>query len=240
MTETKQPSELAMEKEYYFDSLFGDKRSKKGRKGKFIIIDGMDGAGKTTSLEILKRKHEELGIPVKEVNVWSATRFGTAARKEVTDASQTLNPEAATLMAIAAVLHCYHSVVIPLLNEGYNVLLDRGPRSSYALQVADELEAGNDTPLSLWRIGFSNVVPDHEIVMLCDAETALKRCVERSGELDGIEARGVEYHQSRAEIYSQSFPGKPDLIVIRNEGSLESLEQSLEYVMRLIASNEAN
>lgn len=199
--------------------------------GKFIIVDGMDGAGKTTSINYLMQMHEQRKIPAKTVNVWTSTRFGANARQEIVDKAQTLHPHVSTSMAIAAVLHCYHSVVKPALEEGYSVILDRGPRSSYVLQVCDAVEASDEVPLSLWRIGFSNMLPDEEVVMICNPEVALSRCMRRDGVLDGVEARGVEYHRKTIMRYSQDIPGRPSPRVIRNEGSLELLQSDLKKLM---------
>ncbi len=202
--------------------------------GKFIVVDGMDGAGKTTSIEYLMKMHEQRKIPVKTFNVWTSTRFGKNARQEIVDKAQTLHPHTATSMAIAAVLHCYHSVVKPALEEGYSVVLDRGPRSSYALQVCDAIEAADEVPLSLWRIGFSNMIPDEEIVLICNPEMALARCMRRDGVLDGIESRGIEYHRKTIMRYSVDIPGRPSPRVIRNEGSLTLLQSDLNKVMEKI------
>lgn len=204
-------------------------------KGKFIIIDGMDGAGKTTAAEILKNKHIDRGLPVEIVNVWKSTRYGTNTRAEIVDGSQTLNPEVATLMAIGAVLHCYHSVVQPMLDKGISVILDRGPRSSYVLQVLDQHVIGNQVPLSLWRIGFSNMVPDVEVVMVVDAETALSRCLQRDGQLDGIEARGIDYHQMTMDRYKTPIEGRKDPVVIHNY-DLRALDRELKTLMDEIYS----
>lgn len=206
------------------------------QSGKFIIVDGMDGAGKTTSIEQLVKLHEQRKIPVKSFNVWTSTRFGQNARKEIVDKAQTLHPHVSTSMAIAAVLHCYHSVVKPALEEGFSVILDRGPRSSYTLQVCDAVEAADEVPLSLWRIGFSNMIPDEEIVMICNPEIALARCLKRDSVLDGVESRGVEYHRKTILRYSADIPGRPSPRIIRNEGSLDLLYKDLTAAMNKIYS----
>lgn len=200
-------------------------------KGKFIIVDGMDGAGKTTAISHLVELHEQMGIPVKMFNVWTATTFGSNARKEIVNPNQTLHPHVSTSMAISAVLHCYHSVVKPALEQGFSVILDRGPRASYTLQVCDAVEAADEVPLSLWRIGFSNMIPDEEIVLLCSPEVALQRCLKRDGVLDGVEARGVEYHRKTMLRYSEDIPGRPTPRILHNEGSIKSLQDHLKRLM---------
>ena len=199
--------------------------------GKFIIVDGMDGAGKTTAIAHLVELHERMGLPVKTFNVWTSTTFGSNARKEIVNKAQVLHPHVSTSMAISAVLHCYHSVVKPTLAQGYSVILDRGPRASYTLQVCDAVEAADEIPLSLWRIGFSNMIPDEEIVILCDPEMALRRCLRRDGVLDGVESRGVEYHRKTIMRYSEDIPGRSSPRIIHNEGSIAGLEGKLKHLM---------
>jgi dTMP kinase len=148
-----------------------------------ILFEGIDTCGKSTQIELLAQKFENL-IITKEPG---GTAFGVKAR-EILLADSLASKRAELLLFLADRAEHYQEVIAP--NQDKTIISDRGFLSGigYALANGDfdfkELVALN-------KFALSGNFPDKIILFVTTMETLTLRTSQK--ELDGIELRGLEY-----------------------------------------------
>jgi dTMP kinase len=103
-------------------------------RGKFITLEGMDGAGKTTHLEWLRGRLEAQGIPLTVTREPGGTALGEALRGMLLDNHEPRQPETEALLMFAARSEHIARVIAPALAAGRWVLCDRFTDATYAYQ----------------------------------------------------------------------------------------------------------
>ena len=104
-------------------------------RGKFITLEGLDGAGKSTHLPWRAGFLESRGIAVRITREPGGTPLGETLRGLLLDPEQRLNPETETLLMFAARREHLDKVILNALDDGAWVLCDRFTDASYAYQA---------------------------------------------------------------------------------------------------------
>ncbi len=104
-------------------------------RGKFITLEGMDGAGKTTHLEWLRDKLTARGVPLTVTREPGGTPLGEALRKLLLDSHDPRHPDTEALLMFAARHEHIAQVIEPALSAGHCVLCDRFTDATYAYQA---------------------------------------------------------------------------------------------------------
>lgn len=102
--------------------------------GKFITLEGMDGAGKSTHLAGIAQVLRERGLTVRTTREPGGTAFGEQLRQLLLDRDQRLHPETETLLMFAARQEHLDKVIRPALAAGTWVLCDRFTDATFAYQ----------------------------------------------------------------------------------------------------------
>lgn len=209
------------------------------KKGKLIFIEGTDGAGKTTATNIILESLRDKGVDVHQINILSGCKESAQIRAVLTNPQMNLDPTAEVLLYIAAVKNTLVNHVYPMLEQGKTILCDRGPMSSYVYQCLWQKRHGNDVPAKLHRTVFGDHDFDATILVTCDPSVGLERCRSRSGELDRLEMRGIEYFQNIVQDYKDeasrlSENGK-NVIVIENNTTLAALVRNCTNAVESIS-----
>ena len=100
--------------------------------GKFITLEGVDGAGKTTHVEFLKKYLSDLGINFIMTREPGGTMIGEQLREILLHEEMT--PETETLLMFAARNEHIEKVIRPNLTEGKVLISDRFTDATYAYQ----------------------------------------------------------------------------------------------------------
>src|SRR5262245_15019077 len=103
-------------------------------RGKFITLEGIDGAGKSTHLGWLTELLGARGIQVRATREPGGTRLGERLREILLGGGERLDPETETLLMFAARREHVETVILPALAAGTWVLCDRFTDASYAYQ----------------------------------------------------------------------------------------------------------
>lgn len=103
-------------------------------RGKFITLEGIDGAGKSTHLKWLTAFLEGHGIAVQITREPGGTELGESLRKLLLDNTRPLHPETEALLVFAARREHLDKVILPALTAGRWVLCDRFTDATYAYQ----------------------------------------------------------------------------------------------------------
>lgn len=103
-------------------------------KGKFITLEGIDGAGKSTHMGWLKAFLEGRGYRVALTREPGGTPLGERLRELLLQRDQRLNPETEALLMFAARREHLDKVILPALERGDWVVCDRFTDASFAYQ----------------------------------------------------------------------------------------------------------
>lgn len=157
----------------------------------FFVVDGPDGAGKTTQAARLAAWLRERGRSVLTVREPGGTAAGEAIRELLLDPDTDLVPRAEMLLYQAARAQLVESVIRPALAEGQDIVLDRYWFSTAAYQGHGlGLDVGEIRRVAAAATG--GLEPDHVFFLDLDPEQGLGRV---DGVRDRIEARPLEYHR---------------------------------------------
>jgi dTMP kinase len=103
-------------------------------RGKFITLEGIDGAGKSTHINWLESFLRGRGKTVIVTREPGGTPIGEALRRLLLDNGQVMHPETEALLMFAARREHLDKVILPALNRGDWVISDRFTDASFAYQ----------------------------------------------------------------------------------------------------------
>lgn len=167
----------------------------------FLVVEGMDGAGKSTQIERLARWLTQAGSPPVVTREPGATATGERIREILLDpASAAMDPRTEALLYAADRAQHAAEVIRPALAAGLVVISDRYVDSSLAYQgLARGLGIERILDLSMWATG--DLMPDLVILLDVAPELARSRSGARSGATDRIELEDEAFHRRVADAY---------------------------------------
>jgi dTMP kinase len=160
-------------------------------RGRFLVLDGPDGSGKTTQIARLAARLRERGENVLVLREPGATPMGEAVRDLLLHADVDITPLAEMLLYQAARAHLVETVVRPALAAGQTVLLDRYWYSTAAYQ-GHGLGLDPDEIRRVSAVATKGLEPDRLILLDVPADVGLSRL---KGKRDRVEGRSLEYHR---------------------------------------------
>lgn len=178
-------------------------------RGKFITLEGLDGAGKSTHLPWLAKTLESRGIPVRSTREPGGTGIGETLRGLLLHASQNLHPETEALLMFAARREHLDKVILSALDEGTWVVCDRFSDATYAYQGGGSgVDWEKLAALETWVHG--GLHPDLTFYLDVSPETARARTV-TARTPDRFEQEREAFHARVREAYlkrAQEHPGR--------------------------------
>ena len=180
-------------------------------RGKFITIDGLEGAGKSTQIDFIKKYLSDRNRDVFLTREPGGTDLGERLRALLLDKNiDAMNPDTELLLMFAARNEHVKKVIVPKLEQGVWVISDRFTDASYAYQ-------GGGRGIPLERIGeleqwtLQDFVPDMTFLLDLDVELGLSR-VEQRGEKDRFEEEHKDFFNKVREIFSNRASKYPERI----------------------------
>ena len=204
-------------------------------RGKFITLEGIDGAGKSTHLQWLAGFVGSRGFPVRVTREPGGTILGERLRELLLDRDQRLDPETETLLVFAARREHVQTVIGPALAAGTWVLCDRFTDASYAYQAGGSGVAWERIEtLEQW------VHPDlqPDLTVLFDVAPEVARQRAQIGRVaDRFEREELAYFQRVREAYLRRARSCPDRMrVIDAGGGLSAVREALEAVVSALCA----
>lgn len=199
-------------------------------RGRFITLEGMDGAGKTTHLHWLQDRFAARGLPLTVTREPGGTPLGEALRALLLDSNQPRDPETEALLMFAARHEHIVQVIEPALTAGRWVLCDRFTDATYAYQaggsgVAWERVAG----LEAWVQG--GLQPDLTLYFDLDPETGQARAREVRAP-DRFEREHHEFYVRVRAAYLRRAAENPQRIrKIDASRSIADIQSELEDII---------
>ncbi len=181
----------------------------------FITMEGPDGSGKTTQIELLKEYLEKKGYDILITREPGGTAISEAIRKII------LNPEfeemshmTELLLYASARAQLVNQVIKPALEAGKAVICDRFVESSAVYQGIGR-GLGVETVYEVNSYALGDVKPKLTIFMDLDAEEGIRRKKNQT-ELDRMEKEDLSFHKRVVDGYRQLAQLYPERIVSIN------------------------
>ena len=198
--------------------------------GRFIAVEGGEGAGKSTQLALLETWLLERGHEVVVTREPGATEAGARIRSLLLDPTSRVSARAEALLYAADRAQHVAEVVRPALERGAVVLTDRYVDSSLAYQGAGrELQVEDVARLSRWAT--EGLRPDDVVLLDVDPVVGLRRAGDTP---DRMEAESLEFHRRVREGFLELAGQDPDRYVVVPAD--QSAEQVHEVVRRHLAA----
>ncbi|MEJ7935608.1 dTMP kinase [Sphingobium sp. AN558] len=178
-------------------------------RGRFITLEGGEGAGKSTQRAALATALRAGGLEVVETREPGGSDGAEAIRDLLlTGGADRWSPRAEALLFAAARADHLERTIRPALDRGAWVLSDRFLDSSRAYQGAGELTDADI--LALHRIGSADFFPDRTLVLMLPETEAEARAKARDGEsTDRIGGRDRAFHRRVADVFARLANEEP-------------------------------
>ena len=180
-------------------------------RGWLVAFEGVEGAGKSTQLELLRLALEELGHKVTAAREPGGTPVGERVRALLLDPSSSVDARAEALLFAAARAQLVEEVIRPALEQGQVVLCDRYLHSSLAYQGAAR-GLGRAEVAAINRFATAGLLPDVVVLLRLDPAEGLARG--RGGGRDRIEGQDLDFHQRVAGAFLELAAAEPDRFAV--------------------------
>jgi dTMP kinase len=170
-------------------------------RGRLIVFEGVEGAGKTTQIKLLAERLAPAGVTARGVREPGGTPVGDDIREILLHPEKDITAATEALLFMASRAELVARELRPALDEGVVILVDRFFLSTYAYQIAGrglpeaEIRAAN-------RLATGGLVPDLTLLLDVPAAQGLGRADAR-GARDRIESSGDDFHQRVNSAFKQ-------------------------------------
>ncbi|QAX96261.1 thymidylate kinase [Vibrio phage vB_VmeM-Yong XC32] len=206
--------------------------------GRFIVIEGLEGAGKSTAIQAIKDYAISVGISPDDIvcvrepgGTVLAEKLRALVKQE--HEGEVLNDRTELLMMYAARVQLVENVIKPALMKGKLVIGDRHDWSTLAYQGA-----GRGIPdcqlMPIRDVALGGFEPDFYIYMDVDPMLGMERARGR-GELDRIEMSGLAFFQ-RARLKFMDLAAKTDhAAMVDSSGTIEETAEKVKATLHWLS-----
>ncbi len=202
-------------------------------QGKFIVIEGLEGAGKTTARETVVSELKRWGIEhIRFTREPGGTPLAEKLRALVKEGvhDERITDKAELLMMYTSRVQLVENVIKPALAQGEWVIGDRHDLSSQAYQGGGRgIDAGLMTTLRDAVLG--NFRPDLTLYLDIPPEQGLARARAR-GALDRIEKESLAFFERTRERYRELAEQDCSIVTIDASQPLEQVTSDIRTAVR--------
>jgi dTMP kinase len=202
------------------------------RRGRFITLEGVDGAGKSTHLQWIAGRLRAGGREVVVTREPGGTPLAEKLRALVL--AEPMDPLAETLLMFAARADHVRKVILPALERGAWVVCDRFTDATAAYQGGGKGVSGE----LLRRLAQSvhpDLAPDQTLVFDCPYEVSRSRLTASGRALDRFEAEERAFFERVRVAYRDLAKSEPDRVRII-DGAKAPEEVKVEIEKNLISN----
>lgn len=200
--------------------------------GKFITLEGVDGAGKSTHLDWIARRIEAAGNKVVVTREPGGTPLGEELRKLLLTLPMHLETE--TLLMFAARREHLNQLILPALAAGNWVLSDRFTDATFAYQGGGRgLDLSRIESLENWV--HQGLQPDLTLVFDLSVEEAKRRRMAATAVPDRFEQEDLDFFARVRAVYLARAAQYPQRIRLIDAGqSIEAIRKTLEEIIATV------
>jgi dTMP kinase len=199
----------------------------------FITLEGIEGCGKTTQLQLLAGRLKDKGHKITVTREPGGCPIADQIRNILLDAdNRAIVPLTELLLYAAARAQHVTEVIAPALEEGRIVLCDRFTDATIAYQgYGRELDLIIINRLN--ELATDGIRPDLTILLDCKAETGLNRAISRINSTTGareerFELESLQFHKRVRDGYLGLARQEPDrFVVINAEAGISETEEAI-------------
>jgi len=204
---------------------------KEKMSGRFIVLDGPDGCGKTTQTELLADWLKEQGVEVVTFREPGGTAIGEKIRQILLNPNHIAMDTATEVMLyMAARVQLWAEKIAPALKENKCIILDRWLSSTCAYQgYAGGF--GMEKVIKIAEDCLERPWPDLTIILNVDLKTASQRL---NRNLDRMERKGDGYHQKVREGFLKLANQQENVTVVDATDNIEMVHKKVIEVVKKI------
>ena len=195
-------------------------------KGLFIVMEGPDGSGKTTQINLLEQYLKEAGYKCLITREPGGTVIGEEVRELILNPEyKEMSPVTEMLLYAASRAQLVHEVIGPALEAGKIVISDRFVDSSIVYQgIARNL--GISTVAAVNAPGIGIYRPDGIFFIdLSEAEGIRRK--KNQKKLDRMEQESIDFHHLVSEGYRKVLAERPEVIKIDGGKDIDVIQKKI-------------
>jgi dTMP kinase len=200
-------------------------------RGKFITLEGMDGAGKSTHIPHILDHFRARGLEVVSTREPGGTSLGERLREILLH--EAMHPETEALLMFAARREHISEVIEPALARGAYVVSDRFADASYAYQCGGRgVDFEKMRLLEQWAL--DDLQPDITLLFDVPVNISLQRLA-KARSPDKFEQEGADFFTRIRDAYlrrAQQYPHR--FRIINSDQPLEDVIKSLDRIISSI------
>ena len=195
-------------------------------KGLFIVMEGPDGSGKTTQINLLEQYLKEAGYECLITREPGGTVIGEEVRELILNPEyKEMSPVTEMLLYAASRAQLVHEVIGPALEAGRIVISDRFVDSSIVYQgIARNL--GISTVAAVNAPGIGIYRPDG-IFFIDLSEAEGNRRKKNQKKLDRMEQESIDFHHLVSEGYRKVLAERPEVIKIDGGKDIDVIQKKI-------------
>ncbi|RUO44056.1 dTMP kinase [Aliidiomarina taiwanensis] len=199
-------------------------------KTPFIVLEGLEGAGKSTVLQVITQWLEQRGIDYLTVREPGGTPLAESLRELIKkDWDERVSPEAELLVMYAARVQLVNEVIKPALAQGRWVIGDRHDLSSQAYQGGGR-QLSKNMLAQLSDMTLQGFKPDLTLYLDIEPAVGLARASAR-GALDRIEREALGFFERTRARYQELAAADPSIKTIDAEQTPEQVKAHVLAVL---------
>lgn len=200
-------------------------------RGFFLTVEGPDGSGKTTQVELLEKSLRQYGFSVLHTREPGGCAISEDIRRIILDtANMEMCASCEALLYAAARAQHVHQVIRPAVERGMLVLCDRFVDSSVAYQGGGR-ELGVETVQQINAPAVDDMLPDATLYLAIDHRDALARRLAASTP-DRLELENGEFHERVQKAYERLIRENKKRFLTVN--AAQSVEDVAHDALRLV------
>ena len=203
-------------------------------KGKFITIDGVEGAGKSTQIDLICSYLQRKGVEVVRTREPGGTDLGEKIRSLLLDVdNKEMHSDTELLLMFSSRNELIQNKIIPALNEGSWVVSDRFTDASFAYQGGGRmLDLDRISKLESWVLG--EFQPDLTLLLDVSVDIGMTRIEARAAK-DRIELEERAFFERVRSVFidrSKSYPERIKLIDA--SGSISEIHNKIKLFLDVL------
>ncbi|NIY82101.1 dTMP kinase [Vibrio hepatarius] len=202
------------------------------KQAKFIVIEGLEGAGKSTAINAVLETLKQAGIEnIRNTREPGGTALAEKLRELVKQEheGEDLQDMTELLLMYAARVQLVENVIKPALNSGTWVVGDRHDMSSQAYQGGGR-QIARETMQALKQTTLGDFKPDLTLYLDIDPRVGLERARGR-GELDRIEKMNMSFFDRTRERYLELANQDDSVLIINAEQAIEQVAADIKTAL---------